>query len=376
MRAVRTRHRRQGLAFLLFGLAASAAAQSITEIALSDPHSGPGAIVKGPDGNLWFTERQINSVGMLPSSGDNPTNFPAPVVSAGGLTLRTQSITAGQDGNLWYLATEAGNGVVGKFTTAGVGTVVSAVIANRLFSITWVGGNLWFTGVANSVLTIRKMTTDGAVTEYPVPSPNTFGSATSGIVGGPDLNIWFTESSANKIGRITPSGVITEFALPAGSGPGAICVGTDQALYFTEAGTNKIGRMTTAGVLTEYPVPTPSAALQDITSGPDGNLWFTESIAAANKIARIQPGGSAVLEFTVPTPNSIPFGIASANGSLWFTETNVGKIGRLPQGSGPPPPTPTAGGPGPTPTPAPHVPRGRVTPVSAPTPKAGITGRP
>ena len=32
--------------------------------------------------------------------------------------------------------------------------------------------------------------------------------------GGPDGNVWFTESIGNKIGRITPAGVITEFTIP------------------------------------------------------------------------------------------------------------------------------------------------------------------
>ena len=40
-----------------------------------------------------------------------------------------------------------------------------------------------------------------------------------GITTGPDGNLWFTEFGAGKIGRITPSGSITEFPIPtAGSG--------------------------------------------------------------------------------------------------------------------------------------------------------------
>ncbi len=33
---------------------------------------------------------------------------------------------------------------------------------------------------------------------------------------GADGNVWFTQPQANKIGRITPDGYITEVALPAG----------------------------------------------------------------------------------------------------------------------------------------------------------------
>ena len=60
--------------------------------------------------------------------------------------------------------------------------------------------------------------------------------------------VWFTDNGANKIGRITTDGVITEFPIPtAGSVPVGIIVGPDGALWFTEPGVNQIGRITTAG---------------------------------------------------------------------------------------------------------------------------------
>ena len=37
------------------------------------------------------------------------------------------------------------------------------------------------------------------------------GSAPNGITAGPDGNLWFTESDGSRIGRITPSGVASEF---------------------------------------------------------------------------------------------------------------------------------------------------------------------
>lgn len=43
----------------------------------------------------------------------------------------------------------------------------------------------------------------GAITEFPIPTAN---SIPKGITAGPDGNLWFTEDSADKIGRITPSG--------------------------------------------------------------------------------------------------------------------------------------------------------------------------
>ena len=50
---------------------------------------------------------------------------------------------------------------------------------------------------------------------------------------GPDGNLWFPEGGA--IGRITPSGAVTEFPLPkSGSDAGALTVGPDGKLWFPD----------------------------------------------------------------------------------------------------------------------------------------------
>ena len=53
------------------------------------------------------------------------------------------------------------------------------------------------------------------VTEFVVP---TTASDISSITAGPDGNLWFTEFDTNKIGRITPAGVFTEFVVPGNAG--------------------------------------------------------------------------------------------------------------------------------------------------------------
>ena len=134
------------------------------------------------------------------------------------------------------------------------------------------------------------------------------------------------------IGRITPVGVITEFPIPtADSKPVGIASGPDSNLWFTESAlaSNKIGRITTTGSITEFPIPTAGSGPWAITSGLDGNLWFMENVG--NKIGRITTAG-VVTEFPIPTAGSQPLGIASgSDGNLWFTETAVAgnKIGRL-----------------------------------------------
>ncbi len=146
--------------------------------------------------------------------------------------------------------------------------------------------------------------------------------------------MWFTESGANKIGRITTgaSPTITEYAIPtASSSPQGITLGPDNALWFTESNANQIGRITIGASpsVTEYPVPTASSLPLIITSGSDGALWFTEK--NASKIGRISIGASPVVsEVSTPNSNSLPVGIASgSDGYIYFTETNNSRYGRF-----------------------------------------------
>lgn len=74
----------------------------------------------------------------------------------------------------------------------------------------------------------------------------------------------------------------------------------------------------------EFTVPTANSAPTGLAVGR-GLLWFTE--AAANKIAAVDYTGSFA-EYDIPTPNSKPGGVAFG-GVVWFTERNTGKIGYL-----------------------------------------------
>lgn len=168
-----------------------------------------------------------------------------------------------------------------------------------------------------------------SIIEYPVPTAT---STPAGIVTGPDGNLWFTESDANKIAMITTSGAITEFAIPTpNSQPWAITSGPDGNLWFTEISGDKIGMITTVGAITEYPIPSPLIPGQvsrsnSIVTGPDGNLWFTEP--EAGNIGKITPNGVITEYRTGPAGLTYPTSITvGPDGNMWFTgDTGVGQI--------------------------------------------------
>jgi virginiamycin B lyase len=121
---------------------------------------------------------------------------------------------------------------------------------------------------------------------------------------------------------------ISEFSLPSGSGLSpfsqGITTGPDGNLWFTERGANAIGTINpTTHAISSFTVPTANASPAGITVCPDGNLWFTEY--GANKIGFINPSTHAISEFAVPATLAEPDAItAGADGNLWFTDIGIG----------------------------------------------------
>src|SRR5450755_4392600 len=136
--------------------------------------------------------------------------------------------------------------------------------------VTGPDGALWFTqSLGNNGSTIGRITTVGTIQEFAPLHSDPFG-----IAAGPDGALWFTSDKA--IGRITTEGKMTEYPMPnPQSLPKGITAGPDGAMWFTEY-IGKIGRITMDGVITEYPVSANHSGLENITAGPDGALWFTE----------------------------------------------------------------------------------------------------
>jgi streptogramin lyase len=189
-------------------------------------------------------------------------------------------------------------------------------------------GNLWFTELSAS--RVGRITPAGQITDWSNGAGVSLDSQPRGIAAGPDGNLWFVESPG-RIGRITTRAQATEFSagITPGSGPESIALGPDGNLWFTELKGNRIGRITPAGAATEFSAGiSPNSAPSGITAGPDGNVWFTEILG--NRIGRITPAG-VVTEFSAGiTPNAFPAGItAGPDGNLWFVEAAAHKIGRI-----------------------------------------------
>jgi streptogramin lyase len=272
-------------------------------------------IVTGSDGNLWFPSSA--EIAQMTTSGV-VTTFQDFAVDAGNDLSTTRDITLGPDGNLWFAA----GANVGRSSNAGV--TASFMVPGGTPGAFTAGpdGNVWFTEPAANQ--IGRISPTGAITEFPVP---TVGSSPAGIATGADGNVWFTEFDGQKIGHMTPAGAITEVALSAGIEPENIVAGPDGNLWFTDYNATTISRITPAGVVTPFTIPgssTPGSG-GGLTVGGDGNLWLTSGVV--HRVSRITPSGVISVYYV---PNSAYGGIAAgSDGNLWATDNLSGEIARI-----------------------------------------------
>jgi virginiamycin B lyase len=283
---------------------------------LTDAHLD--GITAGPDGNLWFTGSS--------ESGEGRSSTPIPQ-----------------------------HGFIGRITTSGTITLFASPNTNSTPGSIIAGsdGNVWFTDSGN----IGRITPSGTITEFASPG-------TGALVLGPDGNIYFsfsgeltteagTSETNDSIGRITPSGTVTTFTdhamSPGGNGAliASLTAGPDGNIWFVDdIGVNptlaNVGRLTPSGVITDFSVPIFNALVDEhldrIITGPDGNLWFDGSSEAGEGrsstpipqngfVGRITPGGSIAL-FATPTQNTTPQSMASgSDGNVWCAEgPGIGRV--------------------------------------------------
>jgi virginiamycin B lyase len=128
----------------------------------------------------------------------------------------------------------------------------------------------------------------------------------------------------------------TLFSLKSGTRAMDITTGPDGNLWFTWISYRStpgkgVGRISTGGEVSEYPLADGeySGTMGEIVAGTDGNLWFTNT--SAGRIGRATPSGE-ITEFPLD-PAARPSGITlGPDRAPWFTETAAGKVGRIDPG--------------------------------------------
>ena len=276
------------------------------------PDSGRQSAVRdhdGADGNFWFTLSNSNEVARITPHG-KISYFVTPTLS------NPAFIAPGPDGNIWF-----GEGSTGKIASVTPAGAITEFQFSIFFGVsvgitTGSDGNIWFTDQTDHAVRRCKTHRPAFLRSFrKTPTPNFF---PGDITAGADGNMWFTEQAVDKFGRITPSGVITEFS--GVNSPSSITAGADGNIWISSAFVPEVARVTPAVEITIFQTPsTPTI----IRPGNSNNLLFTEF--SANKIASITTDG--VVTESAECPQSAPVGITAGVGSgVWFLGVSTNRV--------------------------------------------------
>jgi streptogramin lyase len=173
-------------------------AGAITEFSVD----GPVNLTAGPGGDLWFTQIPVAD------SGGIGTTIVAKMTTTGSVTQFPSTvanscpgpITTGSDGNLWFVEPLLYS--IGRMPpTGGITEIRDLTQGISAFGITTgPDGNVWYS-VGDMDCSLGRVTPSGQISEYRIPSPY---AIVYRMCTGSDGNIWFAENGANKIGYIVP----------------------------------------------------------------------------------------------------------------------------------------------------------------------------
>jgi virginiamycin B lyase len=203
--------------------------------------SYPAGIASGAsDGNVWFAANGINQVGVISTSSYAITQLNPPVNACG---VSVEAFALANDGHLWF--TESFNGYVGRINP---GSPLSATTFTEYSIDTALGGSpgcgyprlgitalpdssLWMSGLSNLV-------------RFPLPSgppalvAGTPSTGWAPMTAGSDGHVWLAAIAG--VQRVSASGTVQSF----GTNPASfITPGPDGNIWFTETSVNKIGRI-------------------------------------------------------------------------------------------------------------------------------------
>lgn len=142
--------------------------------------------------------------------------------------------------------------------------------------------------------------------------------------------IWFTESSAGRIGTIdAQTGQIDHIPLDGLSSPEAFVFDESGDLWITEHSGAAITRYDTAfGTSEKVPVISPDSLPFGMAFDRYQNIWFAQH--QIDSLGVYDPHNGDMIEVAIPTEGSfVQYITSDENQNIWFAEEGTGKIGMI-----------------------------------------------
>ena len=208
--------------------------------------SPSGFIISGPNENVWFPERcsatNQDFIGEVSTEKFAGGIFEHYI----GFGKEIRDLVWAPNGDVWF--TEFYTNALGELTDSG-GLIESSIPTGRNIGRITVGAdnNIWFpentapTKLARSTLT-------GSILEFAWPEEH---SLLNSITTDSDGNLWLTDTSDCAIWRVTPSEASIlpyKIPLPLGSLPASVTRGSEYQIWFVDTTGNKIDVVYTDGI--------------------------------------------------------------------------------------------------------------------------------
>jgi virginiamycin B lyase len=283
------------------------------EYPMSDPQDAPMTIAAAPDGTMWFTIGQAESIGRVRSGRVDRLRTPGRNFEPLGLAVAT-------DGSAWY--TDIERGAVMRMSPAGEVSpfpIDSAIVRLARLAIS-PDGTVWFADITGGGITSLK---DGAFTEHEIGAG---GGGPYGVAVTAEKVVWATLQGDSKLVRIAPGDEPVVMDLPRpGAVPTDIAIGGDGSVWFLEFRGNRIGRWRD-GKFSDFEVAKENAGLSGLTVAGDGTVWF--GMVRSSSLGRLRDG--KVDTFRLPRANARPYTLAAdPDGNIWYADIS-GYVGMLP----------------------------------------------
>lgn len=139
-------------------------------------------------------------------------------------------------------------------------------------------------------------------------------------------DVWFTESGADRIGRLiytaTSEYLYEPYGLPAGSKPLSL-IASDDVIWFTAPGADAVGRLDPSTGDVEMFEVGAGTYPADLAVGPNGHIWFTQMMA--DQLAELVITSTTDYAVNVYTDSPLsggrPRGIAFTGRSIYLAQT-------------------------------------------------------
>ena len=305
-------------------LSAAKATVSFQEWDIPTSSSLPHDPTAAPDGSLWYTGMNSNTLGRLDPTTGKIKEYPLKTANSG-----PHGLVADEKGNIWFTANH--KGYIGRLNPQ-TGEIVEYPIPDPRARdphtpVFDPKGVLWFT-VQEGNLVGRLDPRTGLIRLKRSPTPN---SRPYGIVVSTKGIPFFCEFGTNKLASIHPDTMeIAEVLLPQGARPRRLTVGPANMIFYTDYARGYLGRLDPEQKkIEEWASPGgPESKPYGIAATPDGMIWYSESGMRPNTMVRFDPKTETFAVWPIPSGGGVVrHMVATPAGEIYIACSGVNKVG-------------------------------------------------